>query len=256
MLTPDRVTSRVRLRPLLLVAVLVAAVAATGYVRSVGTDDADELSMPPNLQAEEVQLGDDRSSAPLTAPAPDPVPPAGVAASASLPGPAEAAAEGTRPADPATMSASAPTRLRIPSIGVDSGLVDLGLQGDGTLEVPDEGFPAGWYTGSPTPGELGPAIITGHVDWAGQTGVFFDLRDLAAGEEITITRQDGTTATFRVTEVERFDKEAFPTQAVYGDLDHAGLRLITCGGAFDRQARSYEDNIVIFAELTGDDGTG
>lgn len=127
--------------------------------------------------------------------------------------------------------------------------MDLGLQADGTLEVPPGAFPAGWYTGAPTPGELGPAIIAGHVDWGGQPGVFFDLRELSTGDEIATTRQDGSTARFRVTHVQQFAKEAFPTEAVYGDLDHAGLRLITCAGAFDRQMRSYDDNLVVFAEL-------
>ena len=147
------------------------------------------------------------------------------------------------------MLAATPVRLQIPTIRVDSELIDLGLQTDGTLEVPSSGFPAGWYTGAPTPGELGPAIIAGHVDWGGQPGVFFDLRELSRDDEIAITRMDGSTARFRVTHVEHFAKDAFPTQAVYGDLDHAGLRLITCGGSFDRQMRSYDDNLVVFAEL-------
>ena len=164
---------------------------------------------------------------------------------------ATADAEPAQPAVAGTMAAAAPVRLQIPSIGMDSELMDLGLQADGTLEVPPSGFPAGWYTGAPTPGELGPAIIAGHVDWGGQPGVFFDLRELSADDEIVITRQDGSAARFRVTSVERFAKDAFPTQAVYGDLDHAGLRLITCGGSFDRQMRSYVDNLVVFAELVG-----
>lgn len=147
------------------------------------------------------------------------------------------------------MGAATPVRLQIPVIGVDSDLMDLALQTDGTLEVPPTGFPAGWYTGAPTPGELGPAIIAGHVDWGGEPGVFFHLRDLAPGDEVTVTRQDGSTALFRVDRVERFTKEQFPTELVYADLDHAGLRLITCGGDFDRAARSYEDNLVVFASL-------
>ncbi len=151
------------------------------------------------------------------------------------------------------MGAATPVRLQIPAIGVDSDLMELGLQTDGTLEVPPTGFPAGWYTGAPTPGELGPAIIAGHVDWGGQPGVFFDLRNLASGDEITVSRQDGSTARFRVDRVERFAKDQFPTQLVYADLDHAGLRLLTCGGNFDRQTRSYEDNLVVFAKLVESD---
>jgi sortase (surface protein transpeptidase) len=149
------------------------------------------------------------------------------------------------------MTASTPVRVEIPAIGVDSGLMPLGLQSDGSLEVPPEGFPAGWYTDAPTPGELGPAIIAGHVDWDGSPGVFFALRDLAPGAEVAVEREDGSTALFRVESVEQFPKGAFPTDAVYADIDHAGLRLITCGGSFDRQARSYSDNIVVFAALSG-----
>lgn len=139
--------------------------------------------------------------------------------------------------------------IEIPAIGVDSGLMALGLRDDGTLEVPPEGFPAGWFTGASSPGELGPAIIAGHVDWGGLPGVFYDLRNLRPGDEISVERADRTTAVFRVTHVEQFPKDAFPTDVVYGDIGFAGLRVITCGGSFDRGARSYVDNIVAFAEL-------
>ena len=149
----------------------------------------------------------------------------------------------------ATLERSMPTRLHIPAIGVDSELVGLGLQDDGRMEVPPGAFPAGWYTGAPTPGELGPAILAGHVDYSGSAGVFFRLRELAPGDPVEVVRADGSTVVFRVTHVEQHAKDAFPTAAVYGDIDHAGLRLITCGGAFDRAAHSYEDNIVVFAEL-------
>ena len=172
--------------------------------------------------------------------------------------PSSAATSPVKPAAPPAevvvpLSPSAPVRLRIPVIGVDSALMDLGLQGDGSLEVPPEGFPAGWYTGAPTPGALGPAIIAGHVDWAGSPGVFFSLRDLAPGDAITVEREDGSAARFLVESVQQFPKDAFPTEAVYADIDHAGLRLITCGGSFDRNARSYRDNIVVFADLADAD---
>ena len=153
------------------------------------------------------------------------------------------------PAPSLVLPASAPVRVQVPSIGVDSGLLDLGLQDDGTLEVPPDGTSAGWYVDAPTPGELGPAVIAAHVDWDGQPGVFYRLRDVRPGEEISVLREDGTTAVFVVTSVEQFAKDEFPTQTVYGDIDHAGLRLITCGGSFDSTARSYVDNIVVFAEF-------
>ncbi|MFP5220368.1 MAG: class F sortase, partial [Actinomycetes bacterium] len=143
----------------------------------------------------------------------------------------------------------APLRVQIPAIAVDSELVPLGLEADGALEVPPSGFPAGYYTGAPSPGALGPAVLAGHVDWDGAPGVFFDLHRLTAGDTVQVGRADGSSAVFVVTDVQQHGKDAFPTEQVYGDLDHAGLRLITCGGAFDRRARSYEDNVVVFAEL-------
>jgi len=148
----------------------------------------------------------------------------------------------------APMAASVPVRLEIPSIGVDSGLSKLGLLPDGTVEVPATGFPAGWYTGAPTPGELGPAIIVGHVDWKGPA-VFFDLHLVAIGAEVDVTRTDGSVAVFRVTDVGTYLTDAFPTVLVYGEIPFAGLRLITCGGAFDDAAGLYDFNIVVFAEL-------
>jgi sortase (surface protein transpeptidase) len=154
------------------------------------------------------------------------------------------------------LAAAPPVRIRIPAIGVDSGLIGLGLQPDGTLQVPADGSVAGWYTGAPAPGQRGPAVIAAHVDWNRRPGVFFRLRDLEPGDEVAVDRQDRTTARFEVLEVEQYPKDAFPTERVYGDIDHAGLRLITCGGAFDRAARSYRDNVVVYAGLVGAAPTG
>jgi len=148
----------------------------------------------------------------------------------------------------AHLASSVPVRLQIAAIGVDSTLMDLGLNDDGTMEVPPGAFPAGWYTGAPTPGELGPAIIAGHVDMKGP-GVFFDLHTLKTGDRVTVTRKDGTRPVFRVTRLQQFPKDNFPTKAVYGNIDHAGLRLITCGGTFNRRTGHYNDNIVAFADL-------
>jgi sortase (surface protein transpeptidase) len=150
---------------------------------------------------------------------------------------------------PTPSAVARPVRVSIPAIGVNSPLIPLGLQADGSLQVPAVGFPAGWFTGGPAPGELGPAVLAGHVDWGGSPGVFYRLRDVASGDLITVAREDGSTVAFRVSRVARFAKNAFPTKAVYGNLDHPGLRVITCGGAFDHRARSYVDNIVVFADL-------
>jgi sortase (surface protein transpeptidase) len=174
----------------------------------------------------------------------------GHAASAPSATHATTASAPTAPEPAATARAvSRPVRVSIPAIGVNSSLIDLGLQADGSLQVPATGFPAGWFTGGPAPGELGPAVLAGHVDWGGSPGVFYRLRDVVAGDAITVARQDGSTVTFRVSRVARYAKNAFPTRAVYGNLDHPALRVITCGGAFDRHARSYVDNIVVFADL-------
>jgi Sortase domain len=141
-----------------------------------------------------------------------------------------------------------PVRLRIPAIGVDTGLMALGLLPGGGLEVPPDGKTAGWYTGSPTPGDPGPAVLAAHVDWKGTEGVFYNLRDLRPGNEVSVDRRDGSTARFTVARVAQYPKDRFPTDDVYGDVDSPQLRLITCGGVFDRGAHSYRDNIVVYAE--------
>jgi sortase (surface protein transpeptidase) len=153
---------------------------------------------------------------------------------------------------------SAPVSLDVPAIGVHSLLLRLGLNPDGTVEVPPLDSPrAGWYENSPTPGEQGPAVILGHVDSARTgPGVFYDLRTMLPGDGIAVGRADGTTVTFRVDRVVTHPKNSFPTAAVYGDIDHPGLRLITCGGRFDRGARSYEDNIVVYASAVSAGQTG
>ncbi|HZH18936.1 MAG TPA: class F sortase [Geodermatophilus sp.] len=153
-----------------------------------------------------------------------------------------------------TGTVAAPVSMAIPSIGVRSDLLRLGVNGDGTVEVPPlaPDDQAGWYQRGPAPGAVGPAVVLGHVDsaeWG--PGVFFDLGALRPGDEITVTREDGSAAVFAVDRVERHRKDDFPTIEVYGNTDDAQLRLITCGGAFDPDARSYEDNVVAFASLVG-----
>jgi Sortase domain len=148
------------------------------------------------------------------------------------------------------MSASAPVELSIPVLNIRSEVEPLGLDGDGALEIPGGALDTGWYERSPTPGELGPAVLAAHVDWAGQPGIFRDIDELRTGDEVTVTREDGSVATFWVERVASYAKSEFPTDAVYGDLDHAGLRLITCGGEFDEDSGDYPDNVVVFARLT------
>lgn len=144
-----------------------------------------------------------------------------------------------------------PVRVRIPSIDVDADVIDLGLNTDGTLEVPSEFGLTGWYTGRSAPGELGPSVVVGHVDsWTGPA-VFFRLRDLDAGDLIEIDRSDGLVALFRVDDVVLVDKDEFPTEQVYGATGEPTLRLITCGGGFDEAARSYLGNLIIYAQHLG-----
>ncbi|WP_336031241.1 class F sortase [Geodermatophilus sp. FMUSA9-8] len=145
---------------------------------------------------------------------------------------------------------SDPVRVEIPALDMTSSLMDLGLERDGSMEVPPGAYPAGWFEQSPTPGELGPAVLAAHVDWGGEPGAFSGIDELLPGDAVVVDRADGTTAVFTVDRVEEHAKDEFPTEDVYGDLDHAGLRLITCGGAFDEASGDYLDNVVVFAHLT------
>lgn len=141
-----------------------------------------------------------------------------------------------------------PTSLSIPAIGVTSSLVSLGLTATNEHEVPPVETPeqAGWYEPGPEPGQVGPAIILGHVNGGGKPGVFAHLDDLKPGDEITVDAQ-----VFRVTEVERADKDAFPADRVYAETVEPELRVITCGGAFDHASGNYVDNVIVYAVMVG-----
>jgi sortase (surface protein transpeptidase) len=143
---------------------------------------------------------------------------------------------------------SEPVTVSIPKIGVRSRLVDLGLDDEGEMEVP-EPADAGWFSRGAAPGALGPAVIAGHVTWNGAPAVFHRLGTMRRGDEVRVTRKDGKTAVFTVTRVAQFSKSRFPSRAVYGRIDHAGLRLITCGGTYDAAESRYLDNVVVFAKL-------
>ncbi|OXM48063.1 class F sortase [Amycolatopsis alba] len=157
------------------------------------------------------------------------------------------------PSAPETLplAPAAPATLEIPAIGVRTGeIADLGLAGDGSLQVPYDAITTGWFTGGPAPGEIGPAVLAGHVDYKKIPGVFGRLKELKTGDEAIVHREDGVAAVFTVYAVERHPKTSFPTERVYGDTTGPELRLITCGGDFDSSTGNYLDNVVAFAKLT------
>jgi hypothetical protein len=149
-----------------------------------------------------------------------------------------------------TMSSSTPTTLRIPKLSIETSFTEpLGLLEDGEVAVPDSDTEVGWYKYSPTPGAIGPAIILGHVDSFTGPAVFFHLGQLELGDDIFVDREDGTTAHFKVESLERPRQAEFPTARVYGNIDHAGLRLITCSGLYVKGKQRYTHNLVVYARL-------
>ncbi|MCB5293472.1 class F sortase [Arthrobacter sp. SO3] len=171
--------------------------------------------------------------------------------SAVAPTPPSSPAAAPAVAAPAVLTRSEPVTLEIPAIGLQTDLLKLGLRENGSLDVPPtgSGAPAGWYNGSPTPGERGPSVMLGHVNaLGGATGVFADLRKLTPGTDINVARADGTTAVFTVDYGAQYSKNNFPTLEVYGNTPGAELRLITCDG-YDPATRLFDDNYVIYAKL-------
>jgi hypothetical protein len=152
---------------------------------------------------------------------------------------------------------SLPVRLDIPRIGVHTRLLSLGLDGQGAAAVPElsQAQLASWYNGGPSPGEVGPAVLLGHVDTKSGPAVFYRLGEMRAGDEVDVTRKDGTVAVFAADSVARYPKSGFPAEKVFGDLGYAGLRLITCGGDFDSSTGHYLDNTIVFGHLTGSRAT-
>ncbi|MEU8344628.1 class F sortase [Spirillospora sp. NPDC048832] len=180
----------------------------------------------------------------------------GGSASPGTPEPAATQTTGaTTPASNARpLSQSQPTKIAIPKIGVSAPVGSIGLRPDGRVEEPPLSKPnlTGWYEEGVTPGEVGPAVILGHVDANGKAAVFARLKDLKPGDKISVSREDGSTATFAVERAQRVDKDAFPHEKVFGEtLDHASLRLVTCGGAFDKKIGHYKDNLIVYAKLIG-----
>ncbi|NBH02915.1 class F sortase [Amycolatopsis sp. SID8362] len=143
-----------------------------------------------------------------------------------------------------------PIAVHIPKLGADSSLIKLGLDADQHMQTPPVTTPmqAGWYELGPAPGQTGPAVIVGHIDGASQPGIFYRLHELAPGDRVVVERADTSVVTFVVRRTIHTPKDHFPTQEVYGRTAGPELRLITCGGSFDRAARSYRDNVIVFAQ--------
>jgi hypothetical protein len=184
----------------------------------------------------------------------------GVAASAQhhAPQPSPSAAGSIGPSQPQAQSnspslpRSAPVSIDIPAIGVRSGLLHLGLNPNGSIQVPPlfaRPSQAAWYEYSPTPGQIGSSVIEGHIDTYRGPSVFFQLGALRPGDQVDVTLADRTTAVFRVTGVRSYPKDRWPWQVVFGSADYAALHLVTCGGAFDDDTGQYLSNTVVFASL-------
>lgn len=155
----------------------------------------------------------------------------------------------TTPVAPVALDRSAPTTLNIPAIGVSVSMSALGLNADGTVQVPTDFQQPGWYKLGPSPGQVGSAVILGHVDSYRGPAVFFQLRSLKAGDPVDVTLADGATARFVVRTVAMYPKVQFPAQQVYGSHGDSELQLVTCGGAFDAHTGSYLSNIVAYTTL-------
>ncbi|MGW0733626.1 class F sortase [Streptomyces sp. NPDC002851] len=165
---------------------------------------------------------------------------------------ADAAAHATRGRTAPALPAARPLRMRIPSIGVDTDVIGLGLLPDGTLDVPPEGQTqlAGWYEGGTAPGAVGTAITAGHLDSATGPAIFYRLGAVQPGDTVEVDREDGRTAVFTVDTVELVPGDAFPDTKVYGQSDRPELRVITCGGVFRGAGFGYQGNTVVYARLT------
>ncbi|MDQ3464607.1 MAG: class F sortase [Actinomycetota bacterium] len=165
--------------------------------------------------------------------------PSGNGGTASTPSPAVVAAA----------ARSAPVELRIPAIGLAVSVGSLGLNPDRTVEVPTDFQEPGWFRLGPTPGQVGSAVILGHVDSYQGPAVFFRLRSVQEGDRIEVSLADGSVVQFVVDTVEMYPKEQFPASQVYASHGYSALQLVTCGGAFDSNTRSYLSNVVVYTSL-------
>ncbi|MFE9854217.1 class F sortase [Streptomyces sp. NPDC005780] len=195
---------------------------------------------------------DDKPPAPFAAAAPAAPAPAAPASSPAAAVPRQASpTPSPTPTTAPALARSVPKRLKIPAIAVDAPFTPLSIGASGRLDAPppNDRNLVGWFQGGVTPGERGASIVAGHVDTLTGPAVFLQLRFLRPGSTVDITRTDGTVATFKVDTVETFSKAKFPDKRVYADTPDAQLRLITCGGTYDKKAKDYVDNVVVFAHL-------
>jgi len=157
-----------------------------------------------------------------------------------------------REGDAEELPPAEPVRVEIPVIGVRAPVMPVGRSPDGTVQVPPlhQAHRVGWYRYGPAPGSRGSAVLLGHYDDLHGPAVFHRLGRVRRGDVVRIERRDGRTAVFAVESVERVPKSRFPARKVYGPVDHAGLRLVTCGGSYDRRRRTYRDNVIVYARLT------
>ena len=206
-------------------AALVAAAAVFGIVAATEPDRA------PASSAESVRAGRTAATAP-----------AGALAADGLQDPA-------RNAEMSERTDAPPTRLRIPSIGVDAAVESLGIGASGELVAPVDYDLAGWFAGGVFPGEVGPAILAGHVDSPTGPAVFLRIGELAVGDEVLVESSNGETLTFEITGSRQSSKAEFPTSDVYSNVPRPELRLITCAGTFDHAIGHYTDNLILFAAL-------
>ncbi|WP_217919913.1 class F sortase [Actinomadura sp. BRA 177] len=177
-------------------------------------------------------------------------------ATAAPPMPAPTASGTATPSVSPVLPRSAPVRLDVPRIDVRTPLMKLAKNADQTVETPplSRAQEAGWYRLGAAPGSRGAAVIIGHVDTAREPAILYRLGDLRPGDQARVLRADGRTAVFRIDSVERVDKDQFPTRRVYGDPGYAAIRLITCGGRFDRGSGHYTDNVIAFGHLVRSEG--
>ena len=149
------------------------------------------------------------------------------------------------------LARSAPVSLTIPAIALSVEIGEVGTHADGTVEVPTDFTKAGWFRPGPSPGQVGSAVILGHVDTYQGPAAFFRLRELHPGDDVQVHLADGITARFVVRSVETFAKDRFPSRRVYASPGDQALQLVTCGGVFDPSVRSYLSNVVVFTTLVG-----